>query len=210
MNAVVHKSDETWLQASPLSHFITSSLNNHSFHSSRSPLCLNRPPRPPPSPPSGGGGSSACRTFPSSSLSLFLAMLSCTLLPSSLSPSVPLLPAAFIHPCHFVSGFLLCSFASSLLHSSSSHPSFLFLLPVIMHFSESTIFLFSLFVSHSSHCQTSIIPSIFLCLALISFHTSLTASLHLSFPSFTLSDGSIDSLFDDIAQGQTRGIKPQT
>lgn len=157
---------------------------------------------------------------------------SSSLSPSLPSPSAPLSPAAFIHPCHFVYSFLLCSCASDRAAGSVPAPILPFTLPctLTVHF----FFLFTGFFpplpffrfarnlnfrghppailtayfSHfTSHC-------IFLSASLTSSSTSTMVLLLLlgppppcSIPPFTLTDGSIDSLSDDIAQGRPGGRK---
>lgn len=144
--------------------------------------------------------------------------------PTPPAPSVLLSPASFIHPCHFVFGFLLFpsasnTDASSSLHSSS-RPS------VILTRSSLPLLILSSLSFYSFFCFSSSCPSpsplpllshllylsplhllIFLSSSLPSY-ISLNVSLSLSFFPFTLSDGSIDSFCDDIAQGQLRGRKP--
>lgn len=138
-----------------------------------------------------------------------------------LSPSVLLSLASFIHPCHVVFSFFLFCFASNTVASCSLHSSFypicdtlILALPLMIHpFTHLFWFFFPLLapaVPHSlplPHILFSLSPPIFLYTPLpppIYFSTSLS----LSFFPFTLSDGSIDSLCDDIAQGQPQGTKP--
>lgn len=138
-------------------------------------------------------------------------------------PSVLLALAAFIHPCHFVISFLLYSFASktaasSLLRSFSYHSDTLLLsLPLIMHlFFFLLNFLFFFFPFPFSCSSSSYLPSFALHLLFppsfflppLSIYIFLNVSLSLFFFSFTLNDGSIDSLYDDIAQGQPQGREP--
>lgn len=140
------------------------------------------------------------------SLSLFFFPPACSPAHSSLPFSICSTFARCLHPslslCLGLPFVFLCQLLAPLLLSSRS-PAFT---PSHFALCPKPDFPFSPFIPHCFHCQTSIILSIYP--VLISFHTFLTVFPSLLLPPFTLSDGRIDSLFDDIAQGQARGRKP--
>lgn len=144
--AMYHQSDKAWLQGHSLSHLIIDSLNNHSFllHSLLTPV--SSLPHFLPLPlslifslsfplslflcPLHNWITDWFTAFITFLFFLPLYMLTCAarsvfpffFSPSLVfyppSPSVPLSLSAFIHPCHFVFSFLLCSFASNTAASS--------------------------------------------------------------------------------------------
>lgn len=228
-----HKADKIWLQGHSLSHLITGSLkhlitlfppsiipsfcfNFHfipffysvlalSFISSPSPYCLSLPP---------------FYLFSSALLShinltLLSFLLTGTFLPiltplltytwsltHLLSPSVFSIPPLLIHSCHCLQLPCLkcsCQLLIPCLHLLLWYIPCFFPVPscLLQLFQPSTPPSHLLFFLYLQSSCTLLPP-------LIYFSTSQS----LPFFPFTLSDGSIDSRCDDIAQGQPRGKKP--